>query len=199
MSTKNKFVRDMREGTPWKLLLQFAVPLFIGNIFQQLYNMVDSVIVGNFVSTNALGAIGTTNSLTFFFFSLVGGLSVGIGIIVAQFFGASDEEKVREVIGNAVWIIVIGTVVMAIIGFFAARPLLVLLRTDPIILNDAVNYLKVTSLGICCIGLYNGVSGILRALGDSKTPLIFLIVASITNVVLDLIFVLVFGLSLIHI
>ena len=193
MSTKNKFVRDMREGTPWKLLLQFAVPLFIGNIFQQLYNMVDSVIVGNFVSTNALGAIGTTNSLTFFFFSLVGGLSVGIGIIVAQFFGASDEEKVREVIGNAVWIIVIGTVVMAIIGFFAARPLLVLIRTDPIILNDAVNYLKVTSLGICCIGLYNGVSGILRALGDSKTPLIFLIVASITNVVLDLIFVLVFG------
>ena len=193
MSTKNKFVRDMREGTPWKLLLQFAVPLFIGNIFQQLYNMVDSVILGNFVSTNALGAIGTTNSLTFFFFSLVGGLSVGIGIIVAQFFGASDEEKVREVIGNAVWIIVIGTVVMAIIGFFAARPLLVLLRTDPIILNDAVNYLKVTSLGICCIGLYNGVSGILRALGDSKTPLIFLIVASITNVVLDLIFVLVFG------
>lgn len=193
MSTKNKFVRDMREGTPWKLLLQFAVPLFIGNIFQQLYNMVDSVIVGNFVSTNALGAIGTTNSLTFFFFSLVGGLSVGIGIIVAQFFGASDEEKVREVIGNAVWIIVIGTVVMAIIGFFAARPLLVLLRTDPIILNDAVNYLKVTSLGICCIGLYNGVSGILRALGDSKTPLIFLIVASITNVILDLIFVLVFG------
>ena len=193
MSTKNKFVRDMREGTPWKLLLQFAVPLFIGNIFQQLYNMVDSVIVGNFVSTNALGAIGTTNSLTFFFFSLVGGLSVGIGIIVAQFFGASDEEKVREVIGNAVWIIVIGTVVMAIIGFFAARPLLVLLRTDSIILNDAVNYLKVTSLGICCIGLYNGVSGILRALGDSKTPLIFLIVASITNVILDLIFVLVFG------
>lgn len=193
MSTKNKFVRDMREGTPWKLLLQFAVPLFIGNIFQQLYNMVDSVIVGNFVSTNALGAIGTTNSLTFFFFSLVGGLSVGIGIIVAQFFGASDEEKVREVIGNAVWIIAIGTVVMAIIGFFAARPLLVLLRTDPIILNDAVNYLKVTSLGICCVGLYNGVSGILRALGDSKTPLIFLIVASITNVILDLIFVLVFG------
>lgn len=193
MSTKNKFVRDMREGTPWKLLLQFAVPLFIGNIFQQLYNMVDSVIVGNFVSTNALGAIGTTNSLTFFFFSLVGGLSVGIGIIVAQFFGASDEEKVREVIGNAVWIIAIGTVVMAIIGFFAARPLLVLLRTDPIVLNDAVNYLKVTSLGICCIGLYNGVSGILRALGDSKTPLIFLIVASITNVILDLIFVLVFG------
>ena len=193
MSTKNKFVRDMREGTPWKLLLQFAVPLFIGNIFQQLYNMVDSVIVGNFVSTNALGAIGTTNSLTFFFFSLVGGLSVGIGIIVAQFFGASDEEKVREVIGNAVWIIAVGTVVMAIIGFFAARPLLVLLRTDPVILNDAVNYLKVTSLGICCIGLYNGVSGILRALGDSKTPLIFLIVASITNVILDLVFVLVFG------
>lgn len=193
MSKENKFLKDMTKGTPWKLLLQFAVPLFIGNIFQQLYNMVDSIIVGNFVGPNALGAIGTTNSLKFLFFSLVAGLSVGIGIIVAQFFGSNNEEKVKDTIGNAIWIVLISSVIMACIGFFIAKPVLVLLRTDKVILGDATAYLKVTSIGICCTGLYNGVSSILRALGDSKTPLIFLIFASLVNVVLDLWFVLGLG------
>jgi len=158
MSKENKFLKDMTKGTPWKLLLQFAVPLFIGNIFQQLYNMVDSIIVGNFVGPNALGAIGTTNSLNFLFFSLVAGLSVGIGIIVAQFFGSNNEEKVKDTIGNAIWIVLISSVIMACIGFFIAKPVLVLLRTDKVILGDATAYLKVTSIGICCTGLYNGVS-----------------------------------------
>lgn len=193
MSKENKFLKDMTKGTPWKLLLQFAVPLFIGNIFQQLYNMVDSIIVGNFVGPNALGTIGTTNSLNFLFFSLVAGLSVGIGIIVAQFFGSNNEEKVKDTIGNAIWIVLISSVIMACIGFFIAKPVLVLLRTDKVILGDATAYLKVTSIGICCTGLYNGVSSILRALGDSKTPLIFLIFASLVNVVLDLWFVLGLG------
>lgn len=193
MSKENKFLKDMTKGTPWKLLLQFAVPLFIGNIFQQLYNMVDSIIVGNFVGPNALGAIGTTNSLNFLFFSLVAGLSVGIGIIVAQFFGSNNEEKVKDTIGNAIWIVLISSVIMACIGFFIAKTVLVLLRTDKVILGDATAYLKVTSIGICCTGLYNGVSSILRALGDSKTPLIFLIFASLVNVVLDLWFVLGLG------
>lgn len=193
MSKENKFLKDMTKGTPWKLLLQFAVPLFIGNIFQQLYNMVDSIIVGNFVGPNALGAIGTTNSLNFLFFSLVAGLSVGIGIIVAQFFGSNNEEKVKDTIGNVIWIVLISSVIMACIGFFIAKPVLVLLRTDKVILGDATAYLKVTSIGICCTGLYNGVSSILRALGDSKTPLIFLIFASLVNVVLDLWFVLGLG------
>lgn len=192
MSEQNKFVKDMTEGTPYKLLLMFAVPLFIGNIFQQLYNMVDSVVVGRFVSSNALGAIGTTGSLQFFFFSLVAGLSVGIGIIVSQYFGAENEERVKDTIGNAIWIITICSIMMAFIGYFAARPILILLQTDAVILDDAVAYLKVTSIGIICTGLYNGVSSVLRALGDSKTPLLFLIFASIINVVLDLIFVLVF-------
>ncbi len=193
MSKQNKYLKDMTAGTPWKLLFQFAVPLFVGNIFQQFYNMVDSIIVGNFVSANALGAIGTTNSLTFLFFSLVGGLSVGIGIIVAQFFGSGNDEKVKNTIGNAIWIVLISSVIMAVIGFFVARPVLVLLRTDKVILDDAVSYLKVTSVGIMCTGLYNGVSSILRALGDSKTPLFFLIFASIVNVILDFVFVLGFG------
>lgn len=193
MEKQNKFVKDMTKGNPMQLLIQFSLPLLVGNIFQQLYNMVDSIIVGNFVGANALGAIGTTNSLNFFFFSLVAGLSVGIGIIVAQYFGFGDEEKVKDAIGNSIWIITICSVIMAIIGFVTARPILVLLDTDPVILNDAVAYLKVVSIGIVCVGFYNGVSGILRALGDSKTPLIFLIVASVLNVILDLIFVLSFG------
>ena len=193
MEKQNKFVKDTTKGNPMQLLIQFSLPLLVGNIFQQLYNMVDSIIVGNFVGANALGAIGTTNSLNFFFFSLVAGLSVGIGIIVAQYFGFGDEEKVKDAIGNSIWIITVCSVIMAIIGFVTARPILVLLDTDPVILNDAVAYLKVVSIGIVCVGFYNGVSGILRALGDSKTPLIFLIVASVLNVILDLIFVLSFG------
>lgn len=193
MSRENRFVKDMTEGTPYKLLLSFAVPLFIGNIFQQLYNMVDSIIVGNFVSADALGAIGTTGSLHYFFFSLVAGLSVGTGIIVAQFYGAKEDENVRNTIGNAVWILMICSALMALIGFFLARPLLVLLKTDVEILDAAVSYLRVTSIGILCIGMYNGVSSVLRALGDSKTPLFFLIFASILNVILDFVFVLGFG------
>ena len=185
MEKQNKFVKDMTKGNPMQLLIQFSLPLLVGNIFQQLYNMVDSIIVGNFVGANALGAIGTTNSLNFFFFSLVAGLSVGIGIIVAQYFGFGDEEKVKDAIGNSIWIITICSVIMAIIGFVTARPILVLLDTDPVILNDAVAYLKVVSIGIVCVGFYNGVSGILRALGDSKTPFIANLVGLATNMVLD--------------
>ena len=176
---------DMTKGSIIKCIALFTLPLLAGNFFQQLYNMVDSIIVGNFVGANALGAIGTTNSLNFFFFSLVAGLSVGIGIIVAQYFGFGDEEKVKDAIGNSIWIITVCSVIMAIIGFVTARPILVLLDTDPVILNDAVAYLKVVSIGIVCVGFYNGVSGILRALGDSKTPFIANLVGLATNMVLD--------------
>ena len=117
MARENRYVKDMTEGKPYKLLLQFAVPLFIGNIFQQLYNMVDSIVVGNFVSQNALGSIGTTNSVTFFFFSLVGGMAAGNGIITAQFFGSGDEKKVKDVIGNSIWIITITSAIMGCIAF----------------------------------------------------------------------------------
>ena len=182
---ENKRVKDMTKGNPAKLLLQFTIPLLIGNVFQQLYNMVDSIVVGNFVGENALGAIGTTNSLQFFFFSLVLGLSIGIGIVVSQYFGSSDEENVKNTIGNAIWAISICSVLMSLVGFFLARPALVLMNTDPAILEDAVIYLKVTAIGFICVGMYNGVSSILRALT-------LLIVASLINVALDLLFVLQF-------
>ncbi len=197
MSKKNRFVLNMTEGDPYSLLLKFAVPLFIGNIFQQLYNLVDSIVVGNYVGTDQLGAIGTTGSLQFFFFSLVGGLSMGIGIIIAQYYGAGDDNQVKNTIGNAIWILMACSMIMACIGFFLARPLLTLMKTDPRILDDAVNYLRVTSVGILCIGMYHGVSSVLRALGDSKTPLFFLIFASLVNVGLDVLFVLGFGMGVV--
>ena len=188
---KDRFIKDMTKGTPYKLLLKFAVPLFIGNVFQQFYNLVDSIVVGNYVSSHALGAIGTTNSLVFFFFSLMGGLSVGIGIIISQHFGAGNKDKVKETIGTGISVIFVASLVVFALGFFLARPVLTLMQTDPKILDDAVLYLRMISLGALGMGFYNGTSSVLRALGDSKSPLIFLIISCIMNVVLDLLFVLV--------
>ncbi len=193
---KDRFVKDMTKGTPYKLLLKFALPLFIGNIFQQFYNLVDSIVVGKFVGDNALGSIGTTNSLTFFFFSLMGGLSVGIGIIISQYFGANQKEKVKETIGTAVTVIGIASILVFALGFFLARPILTLMQTDKIILDDAVLYLRVIAIGSLGMGFYNGTSSILRGLGDSKSPLIFLIISSILNIGLDLLFVLVIPLGI---
>ena len=184
-------VQDMTQGNTVKLLLTFSMPMLIGNLFQQFYNMVDSIIVGKFVSSNALAAVGASGSIGFLFFSLCFGMSAGIGIMISQYFGAEDEENLKKSIANSIYVIGVSAVIMAVTSFALARPILVLLDTPDIILNDAVLYLKVSSIGIIAIALYNGVSAVLRALGDSKTPLIFLIVACLLNIVLDLVFVLV--------
>lgn len=186
---KSTSIQDMTVGSPVKLLLTFAIPMLIGNLFQQLYNMVDSIVVGKFVSSNALAAVGASGSLGFLFFSLCFGMSAGIGIMISQYFGAGEGEKLKRTIANSIYVIGVSALLMAIIGFVFARPILVLLHTPQIILEDAVLYLKVSSLGILAIALYNGVSAILRALGDSKTPLVFLIVACLLNIVLDVTFV----------
>lgn len=192
---KNKYVLDMTKGSPLKLLLSFAIPLLIGNLFQQLYNLVDSIVVGQWVGANALGAVGATGSITFLIVSLVIGLSVGIGIIVAQYFGAGDDEMVKNAIGNSVYIVAAAAILMSCVGFFAAKPVLNLLDTPMEILPDAVIYLKTTSLGIIAVASFNLVSAILRSLGDSKTPLKFLVVACVINIVLDLVFVIAFDMG----
>lgn len=189
MKTK---IMDMTQGNTWKLLLVFTVPMLIGNLFQQLYNMVDSIVVGKYVGSNALAAVGATGSLNFFFFSFSFGMSAGIGVIVAQYIGAKDEKNVQKTIANAIYVISAISILMSICGVIFARPILVLLDTPEKILNDAVLYMQVTCAGIIAVAAYNGISAILRALGDSKTPLIFLIVASVINVGLDLLFVMVF-------
>ncbi len=187
MSKKN--VTDMTVGSPAKHILGFAVPLLIGNLFQQLYNMVDSIVVGNYVGKDALAAVGTCGSMNFLFFSLSSGLAIGIGIIVAQYFGAKDEKNVRFTIANAVYVLLAATLFVTLIGYMSTPALLRLLQTPDTIINDSILYMRTTCLGILGIAVYNGVSAILRALGDSKTPLYFLILSSIVNVTLDVYFV----------
>lgn len=188
----NSNITDMTAGSPSKHLLKFSIPLLIGNIFQQLYNMVDSIVVGNFVGPNAIAAVGTCGSMNFFCFSLSSGLAIGIGIIVAQYFGAKDYKNVRITIANSIYVLGIATIVISVLGFFLCPYVLCLLNCPDLILKDAVTYMRTTCCGIVFVVLYNGVASVLRALGDSKSPLYFLILSSVINLVLDLIFVLVF-------
>lgn len=184
---------DMTKGSPVRLILTFSVPLIIGNIFQQFYNMVDSIVVGNFVGANALGAVGACGSLNWLFFSLSSGLGIGIGVIVSQFYGAKRFDKVSETIANSFYVLISSALVVSILCYLIAPAVLRLLKTPDDIINDSITYMRTTCLGIVAISLYNGVSSILRALGDSKTPLYFLILSSICNVLLDLLFVISFG------
>ena len=126
---ENKYIKDMTKGEPLYLLLEFAIPLLIGNLFQQAYNLTDSIIVGRYIGKISLGAVGSTGSIIFFINSLTIGLSVGIGIIISQFFGAKDDKKVKNSIGNAYYIIFITSLVMALIGFIFSEFLLNLLHT----------------------------------------------------------------------
>ena len=188
-------VRDMTSGNELKLLVSFSVPMLIGNLFQQVYNMVDSIVVGKYVSADALAAVGATGSLNFLFFSLCLGLTGGIGIIISQHFGAGDKIHVRKAIFNSIYIIVTIGIIMSLLGMFLARPVLIWLRTPGNILDDATAYMQISCAGILAVAAYNCVSSILRALGDSKTPLVFLILASLINVALDLFLVINLGLG----
>ena len=183
---------DMTSGSPAKLILKFSGPMLIGNIFQQLYNMVDSMVVGKFVSKDALAAVGATGSSVFLIFGLTFGLSAGISIVISQYFGAGDLNKVKRSIATATYMLLVAAVIMGVVGYFASRPILELLGTPIEVIDQSESYMKISFLGILGIVSYNGIAAILRALGDSITPLKFLIIASILNVVLDLIFVVVF-------
>ena len=191
----NRNITDMTAGSPARHILRFSLPLLIGNLFQQLYNMVDSIVVGNYVGKDALAAVGTCSSMNFLFFSLSSGLAIGIGIIVSQYFGAKDEKNVRSTIANSFFVLAFVSLFVSLAGILSARGLLILLQTPEHILGDAAVYMRTTCAGILGIALYNGTAAILRALGDSKTPLYFLILSSIANVVLDLTFVLALGLG----
>lgn len=189
-SSKN--ITDMTVGSPWKLLISFTMPLLVGNLFQQFYNLVDTIVVGNYVGADALAAVGTCGSLSYLFFALCSGLSVGVGILAAQYFGANEEELIYATVANATYLLVISGAVASLLGFVFAPQLLGLLQVPERIAPQAITYLRVTSLGILFVALYNGVAALLRALGDSKSPLYFLILSCILNLGLDLLFVLKF-------
>ena len=199
MARKNKgvfVVKDnksamllMTEGDPVKLLLLFSVPMLIGNIFQQLYNLVDSIIVGQFVGADALAAIGATGSVTFLFFALCNGIGSGGGIITSQLFGKGDEGAVKSCIANTGYIMIVFPMIVGMLAFFLSVPVLSLLDTPEAIMADAVAYMRIMCIGIAFVSLYNYASSMLRALGDSKTPLFFLIFSCLLNTVLDILFV----------
>lgn len=181
--------KDMTTGSPAKLILHFSIPLLIGNIFQQFYSMVDTIIVGRFVGVQALAAVGSTGALAFLILGFIFGLTSGFSVIVAQKFGANDENGLRNSVATSIILCVILTIMMTTLSVLLAKPLLILMNTPLDILNDATIYIVIIFAGTATTVFYNMISSILRALGDSKTPLYFLIVSSILNVILDLFFI----------
>ena len=178
---------DMTQGKPINLMLRFALPMMIGSIFQSLYSMVDSAVLGRFVGSHALAAIGATTSTTGLILLLATGVTSAISIALSQYVGANDTDRVRKGIVASGWITLLLGVVLGLISVFAARPLMQLLKTPEDVIDMSVLYIQI----VCGCGIaqfaYNAAASILRALGDSKTPLYFLILCSILNVILDLI------------
>ncbi len=180
---------NMTEGSAVSLLIRFSIPMLIGNVFQQLYNLVDSVIVGQYIGEEALAAVGNTGSVGFLFFALCNGLGNGGGIITAQQFGAGNKEEVKKTIINSGYILMLGSILMGILAAFVAEPLFIFMDTKPHLMNDTLTYMYMQCIGLPLVAIYNHSSSMLRALGDSKTPLYFLIFASVLNVGLDFLFV----------
>lgn len=184
---------NMTKGNTVKLLIMFAIPMMIGNIFQQLYNVVDSAIVGRFVGADALAAIGATGSVTFLFFALCNGIGSGGGIVTSQNYGSGNTALVKQCLANVAYIMIVFPLVVGTAAFLLTRPLLVVLSTPPEVIEDAVIYMKVMCIGLPFVSVYNYVSSMLRAMGDSKTPLYFLILSCLLNTGLDVLFVYSFG------
>lgn len=189
MNEKSKNL-DMTRGNPTRLLLLFAIPMWIGGIFQLLYNMVDTIVVGRFVSLNALAAIGATGTTTMFFTLMGSALTNAISIVISQAEGAGRTDMMKKSVTHAAYLVLAVGVLMGGLAFFFARPLMQLLQAPPEIIDDAVLYVKITCGLVIGQTAYNAATSILRAIGDSRTPLYFLILASVLNVVLDLAFVL---------
>ncbi len=196
MSLKSLFAAtDMTEGTPWKKIVQFSLPMLIGNIAQQLYNTADTVIVGMYVGDNALSAVGSAAPILNLLLALFVGISTGAGIVISQSFGARDREGLSRNIGNCITLTFIASAVIMVIGPMITRPMLNMLDTPASIIDWCESYLNIYFYGILGFFMYNMLSGVLRGLGDSVSALIFLLVAAVLNVVLDLWFVAGFGMG----
>lgn len=190
-----KMQHDMTKGKPTKLIVQFMLPVFLGNVFQQFYSMADAVIVGRFVGTKALAAVGATGTIIFLILGFLTGMTAGFTVLTAQKFGAGDLEAMRKTVGSAAVLSAIVSVLMTIISMAGMRPLLVLMNTPSDIFEDAYKYIMIICAGIFAQVLYNLLSSVLRALGNSKTPLYFLILAALLNIVLDLVLIIFFGMG----
>ncbi len=184
--------KDMTKGSPMRLILGFAVPLLFGLLFQQFYSMVDAVIVGHYLGVDALAAVGATGSVNFMIIGFCMGVCGGFAIPIAQEFGAGHEENMRKFVGNSVWLSCIFAAVMTVLVVILCRPILQVMNTPANIIDASYNYIVVIFLGIPVTYLYNMTASILRSLGDSKTPVIFLVMAAVLNIFLDLLCIIVF-------
>lgn len=182
----------MTSGSPEKMIFHFTLPIFIGNVFQQFYSMADTVIVGKFIGTKALAAVGSTGTIMFLINGFVLGMTAGFTVLTAQKFGAGDMKAMRQTVGSAALLGIIMSVILTAVGMLGMRPLLTFMQTPDDIFRDAYAYIMVICAGIGAQMLYNLLSSVLRALGNSKVPLYFLILAALLNIVLDMVFITVF-------
>ncbi len=180
---------DMTVGTPWKSIVTFTLPMLIGNIAQQLYNTVDSIVVGKYIGDNALAAVGSAGPILNMLLVLFIGISAGAGIMVSQYFGARNRDGLSYTIGNSITVTVISCIFLIIVATPAIRPILKMLNTPESIIDGCADYLTISLVGIAGMGFYNILSGIIRGLGDSFSPLVYLLVATVINIVLDIYFV----------
>ena len=180
---------DMTVGNPMKLILGFTMPIFIGNVFQQFYNMADAIIVGKFVGNQALAAVGSTGTIMFLIYGFVVGMTAGFTVLTAQKFGAGDMKGMRKTVAGAGILSLLVGLILTFLFMAFMKPLLILMNTPSDIFADAYAYIMIISGGILAQMLYNLLSSILRALGNSKLPLIFLIISAVLNIVLDLLLI----------
>jgi putative MATE family efflux protein len=185
-------MKDLTIGKEGKLIFQFAAPMLLGNVFQQLFSVVDSIVVGNFVGKEALAAVGASFPVIFIMVSMIIGLVMGTTVVISQYFGAKNLAKVKRAIDTMYIYSAVFGIITTIVGIIIAEPLLRLLGLPEEIMPQAVQYLQIYLSGMVIFFGYNGTSAVLRGLGDSKTPLYFLVVATIANIILDLLFVAVF-------
>ena len=185
--------KDMTHGVPWRLISVFAVPIFLSQLFQQLYNTADALIVSNFLGDNALAAVSASGPLIFLMVSFFAGTASGVGVAISRYFGAGDYDKVSRTIHTAVLLAVISGLILTVIGVAFTPTLLRWMATDAEVLSDAIAYFRCYFTGVSAGVMYNTFTGIMNALGDSRRPLYYLIVSSLSNISLDLLFVGVLG------
>lgn len=195
LAKNNKNTLLMTQGNIWKLLITFSIPLIIGNLLQQMYNTADSIIVGNFVGSNGLAAVGSGTALINLIIAFAQGAAVGAGIVVSQYIGADKKDKIKISVHTSICISIILGLILSLLGIFASPSLLIMMKTPKVVLKSSILYLQIYCGGLIFNVIYNMATGILNAAGNSKKPLVYLAIASFTNIILDLLFIKIFKLG----
>lgn len=182
-------MKDLTNGSPLKLMIAFAIPILIGNLFQQMYNLIDTVIVGQTLGISNLAAVGSTAPIVSLLIGFIFGMNNGFSVVIARFFGANDQTQMRKAVAGTIVLGFLNSIILTIISILAIRPLLGLLHTPSGVIENAYSFVRIIILGMTFSMMYNMLSGILRALGDTKSPLYFLIISTVVNVILDYTFI----------